>query len=102
MRTFRGHSSERIYIDICRSNQLKVLVEKTYRFVKEVWSMYMKRNMQVTGYVFVWPKYSNFDFIGTRWKRSVHQTMMKTVIMWTLMMSERSKITCLTQVQIPM
>ena len=55
----RGHTSERMYIDIWRPNRrtpLKVLVDKTFQFVDDVWSMYMymKRNMQVTGYVNNW------------------------------------------------
>ena len=53
----RGHTSERMYIDIQRPNRrtpLKVLVDKTFQFVDDVWSMYMKRNMQVTGYVNNW------------------------------------------------
>ena len=29
----------------------KVLVDKTLRFVDDVWSTYVQRNMQVTGYV---------------------------------------------------
>ena len=50
----RSHTSERMYIDIRRPNRrtpLRVLVDKTFRFVEDVWSMYMERNMQVTGYV---------------------------------------------------
>ena len=50
----RGHTSERTYVDIRRPNRrtaLKVLVNKTFRFVEDVWSTYVRRNMQVTGYV---------------------------------------------------
>ena len=48
--------SERMYmyIDIQRPNQctpLRVLVDKMFQLVENVWSMYMERNMQVTGYV---------------------------------------------------
>ena len=53
----RGHTSKRMYIDIRRPNRrtpLKVLVDKTFQFVDDVWSMYIKRNMQVTGYVNNW------------------------------------------------
>ena len=52
----RGYTSERTYIDFRRPNRrtpLKVLVDKGFRFIDDVWSMYMKRNMHVTGYVHV-------------------------------------------------
>ena len=43
-----------MYIEIQRPNQctpLKVLVDKTFRFVGDVLTMYMERNMKMTGYV---------------------------------------------------
>lgn len=61
----RGHTSERVYVDIRRPNRrtpLKVLVDKTLGFVEDVWSTYMKRNMQVTGYVYMYMRIQSCDY----------------------------------------